>query len=129
MAVIGTRWTDGIISQNKPLWKHGGYFFCLDISHRDINMLRNEILTKEESGMFLDFQDFVDYLSFVLDVAMMVVPAIVSIASFVILIFTLDLTWLCMAIAGVVFTFVGCSIVGNEVDKYEKENGPLDDIE
>lgn len=92
-------------------------------------MLRNEILTKEESGMFLDFQDFVDYLSFVLDVAMMVVPAIVSIASFVILIFTLDLTWLCMAIAGVVLTFVGCSIVGNEVDKYEKENGPLDDIE
>ena len=92
-------------------------------------MLRNEILTKEESGMFLNFQDFVDFLSFMLDVAMMAVPCIVSIVSFVILIFTLDLTWLCMAIAGVVFTFVGCSIVGNEVDKYEKENGPLDDIE
>lgn len=79
--------------------------------------------------MFLDFQDFVDYLSFVLDVAMMAIPCTVSIASFVILIFTLDLTWLCMSVAGVVLTFIGCSIVGKEVDKYEKENGPLDDIE
>lgn len=79
--------------------------------------------------MFLDFQDFVDYLSFVLDVAMMAIPCTVSIVSFVILIFTLDLTWLCMSVAGVVLTFIGCSIVENEVEKYEKENGPLDDIE